>query len=207
MEHGLVRSCGAWSCLEFNFSAILEKKQFTRLAFSVSFTAELLSPHFNGPIQARSVVIFPSTHKNIWSRNLSKLSEKYCVLYFLFEIVVWIQAKNKVSCPYFEQTWCEHNIVLVVDPRACAQQRFSFHSTVIIYKQRARRLSLCCANWSSTLSTLISFSLWMCNIANDERRWSVIVFRSGVFNLFIELKLRSAAHADTGYVKSVFTAT
>ena len=80
-------------------------------------------------------------------------------------------------------------------------------STVIIYKQRVRRLSLCCANWSRTLSTLIFFSLWMCSIANDERRSSVIVFRSGVFNLFIELKLRSAAHADTGYVKSVFTAT
>ena len=97
---------------------------------------------------------------------------KKTVLYFLFEIVVWIQAKNKVSCPYFEQTWCEHNIVLVVDPRACAQQHFSFYSTVIIYKQRARCLSLCCANWLSTLSTLISFSLWMRNIANDERRWS-----------------------------------
>ena len=44
---------------------------------------------------------------------------------------------------------------------------------------------MCCANWSSTLSTLISFSLWMCNIANDERRSSVIVFlelnQSGVF--------------------------
>ena len=48
--------------------------------------------------QARSVVIFSSTHKYIWSRNLSKLSEKYCVLYLLFEIVVWIQAKNKASC-------------------------------------------------------------------------------------------------------------
>ena len=47
------------------------------------------------------------------------------------------------------------------------------------------------------------FSLWMYNIADDERRWSVIVFLSGVFNLFIELKLRPAAHADTGYVKSV----
>ena len=69
-------------------------------------------------------------------------------------------------------------------PQACAQQRFSFYSTVITYKQRARR-----------------------NIANDERRSSIIVFRSGVFNLFIELKLRSAAHADTGYIKSVFTAT
>ena len=110
-------------------------------------------------------------------------------------------------CPYFEQTWRKHNIVLVVDPRACAQQRFSFYSTVIIYKQRARCLSLCCANWLSTLSTLISFSLWMRNIANDERRWSVIAFRSGPFNLFIEVKLRSAAHAETGYVKSVFTAT
>ena len=155
--------------------------------------------------QARSVVIFSSTQKYTWSRNLSKLSEKYCVLYFLFEIVVWIHAKNKASCPYFEQTWPKHNIVLVVDPRACAQQRFSFYSTLIIYKQRARRLSLCCANWSSTLSILISFSLWICNIANDERWWSVIVFRRG--DLFVELTLRSAAHADTGYVKSVFTAT
>ena len=64
--------------------------------------------------QARSVVIFSSTHKYIWSRNLSKLSEKYCVLYFLFEIVVLIQAKNKASCPYFEQTGRKQNIVLVV---------------------------------------------------------------------------------------------
>ena len=81
-------------------------------------------------------------------------------------------------------------------------------STVIIYKQRVRRLSLCCANWSRTLSTLIFFFLVDVQYCyNDERRSSVIVFRSGVFNLFIELKLRSAAHADTGYVKSVFTAT
>ena len=50
MEHGLVRSCGAWSCPEFNFLAIVEKKQFIRLAFSVSFTAKLLSSRFNGPI-------------------------------------------------------------------------------------------------------------------------------------------------------------
>ena len=40
--------------------------------------------------------MFSSTHKYIWSRNLSKLSEKYCVLCFFFEIVVWIQAKNKL---------------------------------------------------------------------------------------------------------------
>ena len=50
LEHGLVRSCGAWSCPEFNFSAILEKKQFIRLAFSVFFTAKLLSSRFDGPI-------------------------------------------------------------------------------------------------------------------------------------------------------------
>ena len=164
-----------------------------------------LSSHFNGPIQARGVVIFPSTHKNIWSRNLSKLSEKYCVLYFLFEIVVWIQAKNKAlilsklgtNTTLFWSWILEHAL----------KQPFSFHSTVIIYKQRARRLSLCCANWSSTLSPLISLSLWVGNIANDERRWSVIVFRSGVFNLFIERKLRSAAHDYIGYVKSVFTAS
>ena len=153
------------------------------------------------------MVIFWSTHKYIWFRNLSKLSEKDCILYFLFKIVVWIKAKNKVTCPYFEQTWCKHNIALVVDPQACAQQHFSFYSTDIIYKQRARCLSLCCANWLSTLSTLISFSLWMHNIANDERQWLVIVFCSGISNLYIELKLRSAAHADTGYIKSIFTAT
>ena len=51
------------------------------------------------------------------------------------------------------------------------------------------------------------FPLWTCSIANNERRSSVIVFCSGVFNLFIDLKLHSAAHADTGYIKSVFTAT
>lgn len=50
MEHGLVKSCGAWSCPAFYFSAIVEKKQFIRLAFSVSFTAKLLSSRFNGPI-------------------------------------------------------------------------------------------------------------------------------------------------------------
>ena len=111
------------------------------------------------------------------------------------------------SCPYFEQTWRKQNIVLVVNPRACTQPRFSFYDKVIIYKQRARRLSLCCANWPSTLSTLISFPLWISNIANDESRSSVIVFRRGVFNLFIELKLRSAEHADTGYVKRAITAT
>ena len=145
------------------------------------------------------MVFFSSTHKYISSRNVSKLSEKYCVLYFLFEIVVWIQAKNKASCPYFEHTWRKKNIVLVVDPRACAQQRVSFCSTVIIYKRRARRLSIfVLCKLSSTLSTLISFPLWMCTIANNERRSSVIVFRSGVFNLFVKLKLRSAAHDETG---------
>ena len=70
--------------------------------------------------------IFSSTHKYIWPRNVSKLSEIY-VLHFLFEIVVWIQAKNRASCPYFEQTWSKQNIVLVVDLRAYAQQRFSFY--------------------------------------------------------------------------------
>ena len=64
-------------------------------------------------LQARSVVSFSSTHKYIGSRKLSKLSEKYCVLYFLFKIVVLIQAKNKASCPYFEQTWRKQNIILV----------------------------------------------------------------------------------------------
>lgn len=33
-----------------------------------------------------------------------------------------------------------------------------------------------------------------------------MVFLRGLFSLFIELKLHSAAHADIGYVKSVFTA-
>ena len=50
LEHGLVKGCCAWSCPAFNFSAIVEKKQFIRLAFSVSFTAKLLSSRFNGPI-------------------------------------------------------------------------------------------------------------------------------------------------------------
>ena len=43
LEHGLVKGCGAWSCPAFNFSAIVEKKQFIRFAFSVSSS-------FNGPI-------------------------------------------------------------------------------------------------------------------------------------------------------------
>ena len=50
MEHGLIKNCGAWSCPAFNFSAIVEKKQFIRLAFSVSFTAKLLSSRFSGRI-------------------------------------------------------------------------------------------------------------------------------------------------------------
>ena len=119
----------------------------------------------------------------IWSRKISKLSVKYYVLYFLFEIVVWIQAKNKASCPNYEETWRKQNIVLVVDPRACAQQRFSFYSTVISYKQRPRRLSLCCANWSST------------------GRSSVIVFlefnQSGVFITKSWLRTRKMLKIET----------
>ena len=34
LEHGLVKGYGAWSCPAFNFSAIVEEKQFIRLAFS-----------------------------------------------------------------------------------------------------------------------------------------------------------------------------
>ena len=149
------------------------------------------------------MVFFSSTHNYIW--KVSKPSEKYCVLY-VFEIIVWIQAKNKASCPYFEHTWRKkkQNIVLVVDPRVCAQQRVSFYSTVIIYKQRAGRLSLCCAN---CLAHSQHWFLFPCGcafiVANDERRSSVIVFRSGVFNLFIKLKLRSAAHDETGYVNYI----
>ena len=150
------------------------------------------------------MVIFSSAHKYIWSRNLSKLSEKYCVLYFLIEIVMWIQAKKKRLALILSKLSANTTLFWLWILEHALSSIFRF---VIIYKQRARCLSLCCANWSSTLSTLISFSLWMRNIASDERRWSVIVFRSGVFNLFIELKLHSAAHADTGYVKSVFSAT
>ena len=69
-------------------------------------------------------------------------------------------------------------------PEHALSSFFFFYSALMIYKQRPRRLSLCRTNWSSTLSTLI-FSLWMCNIANDKRRSSVIVFlkfnQSGVF--------------------------
>ena len=50
MEHGLVKNCGAWSFPAFHFSAIVEKKQFIRLSFSVSFTAKLLSSRLSGPI-------------------------------------------------------------------------------------------------------------------------------------------------------------
>ena len=48
-----------------------------------------------------------------------------------------------------------------------------------------------------------------CKIAKDdhESRSSVIVLRSEVFSLFIELKLHSAAHAEIGKVRSVVTAT
>jgi len=45
-------------------------------------------------MQANSVVISSITHRYLWSRNLSKLSEKYCVLYLLFERVVWKQAST-----------------------------------------------------------------------------------------------------------------
>ena len=38
----------------------------------------------------------------------------------------------------------------------------------------------------------------ICKIAKDESRSSVIVLRSEVFILFIELKLRSSAHAEIG---------
>ena len=52
LERGLVKGCSAWSYPAFNLSAIVEKKQFIRLAFSVSFTANYkpLSSRFNGPI-------------------------------------------------------------------------------------------------------------------------------------------------------------
>ena len=81
---------------------------------------------------------------------------------------------------------------------ACFVLYYSYHLQA---KSGAPFFVLC--KLSSTLSTLISFSLWMCNIANDERRSSVIVFRSGVFDLFIKLKLRSAAHDETGYVNYI----
>ena len=81
------------------------------LSYSISFDyaalrqIQLINHSFkkNSVTEARSKIphsrrvawSFSSTHKYIWSRNVRKLSEKYCVLYFLFEIVVWIQAKNK----------------------------------------------------------------------------------------------------------------
>ena len=78
-----------------------------------------------------------------------------------------------------------------MDPRACAQQRFSFYSIVISYKQRP-----------CTLSTLISFSLWMCDIANDERRSSVVEFlewfnQSGVFITKSWLRTRKMLKIET----------
>lgn len=45
----------------------------------------------NGAYQARNVVIFSSTHKYIWSRNLSKLSKKNTA----FFISCWNSCVNK----------------------------------------------------------------------------------------------------------------
>lgn len=45
----------------------------------------------------------------------------------------------------------------------------------------------------------------MCKMASEESRSPVMELRSEVFNRFIELKLRSAVHEDTGYVSSVLT--
>ena len=60
------------------------------------------------------------------------------------------------------------------------------------------RLPFLCANLA-TLSTLASLSkLCIRKIAKDESRSSVIVLRSEVFILFIELKLRSSAQAEIG---------
>ena len=43
--------CGiTWGCPAFKFLAIVEKKQIIRLAFSLSFTVQLLSSRFSGPI-------------------------------------------------------------------------------------------------------------------------------------------------------------
>ena len=105
-------------------------------------------------IQTRSVVIFSSRHKYIWSRNLSKLSEKYCVLYFLFKIVMWIQVKNKASCPHVEQTWRKQNIVLVVDPRAGA---WSFWH--IMYHIKANRKDRWVRTFLVTSSTHVRICL------------------------------------------------
>ena len=147
----------------------------------------------------RSVVIFSSTHKWIWYRNVSNLSEKVLRSLFLVRkscvntskeqsvlLLLWANLEQTKHC-----FGCGSSIM------RSAAFFVLYWVQLFICKQRARHLSLCCANWSRTLSTLIFSPLWMCSIADDERWSSVIVFCSGVFNLFIELKLRSAAHADT----------
>ena len=72
-------------------------------------------PSQNLHLHRRVVWSFFQVRTSTWSRNLNK-QRKNCVLYFLFEIVAWIQATNKASYPYFEQTWRKQNIVFVVDP-------------------------------------------------------------------------------------------
>ena len=121
--------------------------------------------------QARSVAIFSSTHKYIWRRNVRKLREKCCVLYFFLEIVVWIQAKL-----------------------GCGSSRMRPAAFFVLYWVQLSFISkewgvfLCAVQTGRAHSRhLIVLPLWMCSIANDERRSSVIVFRSGIFNLFIKL--------------------
>lgn len=47
----------------------------------------------------------------------------------------------------------------------------------------------------------------MCNTDNEDNLSSDMVFQSGVLSLLMLLKLLSATHVDTGYVRSVLTAT
>ena len=81
-------------------------------------------------------------------RDVNKLSEKYCVLYFFFGIVVWIQAKNKAFCPYFEQTWrqkvrtlLEHGIAFVLDFRI--KSKWCFHHEILVANKQTVK------NWNN----------------------------------------------------------
>ena len=69
-------------------------------------------------------------------------------------------------------------------------------STVIIYKQRARRLSLCCANWSRTLSTLIFFSCRCAILVTMEGDRRCFVLASSTSSSNFITQLYASARSD-----------
>ena len=83
---------------------------------------------------------------------------------------------------------------------------------VFRYKRRANLLSFFPANSETTSFKYISLCLCTCitdsevNLASDIAQLLSGVL-SGVLSLFMLLKLRSATEVDTGYVRSVLTAT